>query len=454
MLHALMDRDKWSLCLGDEVLVQHSQDQPFVTMIRLEKRYSANRGSVKTTVEETDRVPLTEAEPLPGAEEAGARGGAVLFRGDGHSLRMEFRPCPGGVRCSFGGEPGWTYQFSFQAAAGEAVFGGGEQYRQLNLRGERVVNFVSEHIKASTILQKTVLPRSIYREKPHSHIGSFAPMPVFVTDRGRLFLFRTDRDGASQFGDRHYKFRFDGCPEEMVLLRDDSYEQLARLLVLGVDLEGLRFSETDLFFLASAACVTANAFLIKRAQTRRNVHTDMISYYNNLVVLVLFTVFTLARGDLGRLEEPGAGFWALAALGGLAQTGIYFFYYRNLRCSEVNLTDTGLVLLLALPGDLENGRLDSSRVRGFLLPAGVPVELHPLVLHFAPCRIRAEGFRCLVLLERGTNAPLAGGVRPDAAGEEALLWMRNKWMLCHPDSPQAAKGAYVGITGENLRLQI
>lgn len=124
------------------------------------------------------------------------------------------------------------------------------------------------------------------------------------------------------------------------------------------------------------------------------------------------------------------------------------------KCSEVNLTDTGLVLLLALPGDLENGRLDSSRVRGFLLPAGVPVELHPLVLHFAPCRIRAEGFRCLVLLERGTNAPLEGGVRPDAAGEEALLWMRNKWMLCHPDSPQAAKGAYVGITGENLRLQI
>ena len=78
MLHALMDRDKWSLCLGDEVLVQHSQDQPFVTMIRLEKRYSANRGSVKTTVEETDRVPLTEAEPLPGAEEAGARGGTII----------------------------------------------------------------------------------------------------------------------------------------------------------------------------------------------------------------------------------------------------------------------------------------------------------------------------------------------------------------------------------------
>ena len=53
-------------------------------------------------------------------------------------------------------------------------------------------------------------------------------------------------------------------------------------------------------------------------------------------------------------------------------------------------------------------------------------------------------------------------VGPDAAsaptaaaeGEEALLWMQNKWLLCHPDSPQAQKGAFVGIRGENLRLEI
>ena len=93
-------------------------------------------------------------------------------------------------------------------------------------------------------------------------------------------------------------------------------------------------------------------------------------------------------------------------------------------------------------------------IKGFYLPAGVPVEIHPLVLHFAPCRVRQEGFRCLVVLEQGTNQPLAGGVHPDAPGEEALLWMTNKWMVCHPDSPQAAKGAHVGIRGENLQLRL
>lgn len=36
--------------------------------------------------------------------------------------------------------------------------------------------------------------------------------------------------------------------------------------------------------------------------------------------------------------------------------------------------------------------------------------------------------------------------------EGALLWARNKWLLAHPDSPEAAAGAFVGLTGENLRL--
>lgn len=122
------------------------------------------------------------------------------------------------------------------------------------------------------------------------------------------------------------------------------------------------------------------------------------------------------------------------------------------RCSEVNFTDTGLVLLLALPGQLRDGELDAADIVGFHLPPGVLIELHPLVLHFAPCRMAEAGFfRCLVVLERGTNAPLEA-VDTAAPGEEKLLWMRNKWMTCHPDSPQAQKGAFQGIRGENIVL--
>ena len=123
------------------------------------------------------------------------------------------------------------------------------------------------------------------------------------------------------------------------------------------------------------------------------------------------------------------------------------------KCSEVNFSTTGLVLLLALPEDIRLGRLSSGSVVGFYLPPMTAVEIFPLVLHFAPCRISDKGFDCLVVLTRGTNEPLEL-VDPAADGERGMLWMRNKWLLCHPDSPQAAKGAYVGIDGENTELNI
>ena len=123
------------------------------------------------------------------------------------------------------------------------------------------------------------------------------------------------------------------------------------------------------------------------------------------------------------------------------------------KCSEVNYSTTGLVLLLALPSDLKDRTLDAKDVKGFYLPPETLVEIHPRVLHFAPCRVSDDGFRCLVVLERGVNSPidLPGA---DAEGEDKLLWMRGKWMLCHPDSPQAEKGAFVGIDGENWDLRI
>ncbi|MBQ3481214.1 MAG: DMT family transporter [Oscillospiraceae bacterium] len=118
------------------------------------------------------------------------------------------------------------------------------------------------------------------------------------------------------------------------------------LLVLGVDFGGMRFNLSDLFFILSAACVTANAFIIKAAQERYHEDADMISYYNNAVVLLLFGASAALSGDL-RLPSADTirGFWPLVLLGGLAQTGIYFFYYRNLRRHEVWIVKLYLLLM-------------------------------------------------------------------------------------------------------------
>lgn len=123
------------------------------------------------------------------------------------------------------------------------------------------------------------------------------------------------------------------------------------------------------------------------------------------------------------------------------------------KCSEVNCTSTGCVLLLALQSDMRGAALDSSSAVGFYLPPETVAEVYPMTLHFAPCRTSPGGFNCLVMLERGVNSPLPN-VDVSAPGEQAMLWMRGKWLICHPDSPQAGKGAHVGISGENIELSI
>ena len=210
------------LCLGDTEMLSHSPARPFAAALRREKSYQTDRGTVKETVRETARVPLRELR-----EEAD---GSLLLTGEGHALRLRVREIEGGAEIVLEGEQGWAYEFCLPAGPGEAVFGGGEQYRQVNLRGETVVNFVSEHIKANTIIEKALLPRALYREKPHSAIGSYAPMPVFVTDRGRMIAFDTAADGISELGAPDLRFTFDACPAALRLWKAASYASLGRLL--------------------------------------------------------------------------------------------------------------------------------------------------------------------------------------------------------------------------------
>ncbi len=223
MFTTRLERNGWTFSLGAETLLAATAERPFATALLREKTYTANRGTVKTEVRETARIPLTVLHTR--------HDGTLVISGGGHELRATPRQVSGGVEFTLCGESGWAYEFCLPAEKNEAVFGGGEQYRKVNLRGEKVVNFVSEHIKASTIIQKALLPRALYREKKHSEIGSYSPMPIFVTDRRRLIFFDTSADGCSDFSFPDcFRFQFDACPERMLLLRAAGYRGLAELL--------------------------------------------------------------------------------------------------------------------------------------------------------------------------------------------------------------------------------
>ena len=121
------------------------------------------------------------------------------------------------------------------------------------------------------------------------------------------------------------------------------------------------------------------------------------------------------------------------------------------RSSEINMGATDFILLLAKREDIVDYKLDSSKVKAFLVPAGVMVEVYATALHYAPCQAHKDsGFQVLVGLPKGTNV---GKPEYTAANQEdKLLTATNKWLLAHADSSEAKNGAWIGITGENIDI--
>lgn len=114
--------------------------------------------------------------------------------------------------------------------------------------------------------------------------------------------------------------------------------------------------------------------------------------------------------------------------------------------SEVNIAVTDLVLILGRRQDIGvDGKLSSSQMKAFYLPAGTAVEVYATTLHFCPCQASDEGFGCVVGLPVGTNLPL------EVPSADPLLFRRNKWLIAHEKNEGLiARGAVPGITGENI----
>ena len=116
------------------------------------------------------------------------------------------------------------------------------------------------------------------------------------------------------------------------------------------------------------------------------------------------------------------------------------------KSSELVGAATDLVLIVGRLQDVSDGHWDARRAAFVHVPAGSFVELYATTLHLAPCRVSPAPFCAVIVLPRGTNTPLA-------AGPDGRLWMRNKWLLAHPEGPAAARGAWIGVDGPNWDIR-
>lgn len=121
------------------------------------------------------------------------------------------------------------------------------------------------------------------------------------------------------------------------------------------------------------------------------------------------------------------------------------------RSSEINIAAKDLILLIGMQQDMEEDyTYDTSKVEAFLLPAGTAIEVYATTLHYAPCDATEVGFQCVVVLPKDTNLDLVK--KPNAKGEDALLFARNKWLVAHEESGLDKDGAFIGLKGDNLTV--
>lgn len=117
--------------------------------------------------------------------------------------------------------------------------------------------------------------------------------------------------------------------------------------------------------------------------------------------------------------------------------------------SEVIVAVTEVVLILGRSEDIVDLNWKSSMAECFYLQAGTVLEIFSNTLHLAPCRTNKDPFCTIIILPEGTNKPLEDSER----SLDPTYFMKNKWLICHSESPAVARGGIVGISGKNIQIQ-
>lgn len=115
------------------------------------------------------------------------------------------------------------------------------------------------------------------------------------------------------------------------------------------------------------------------------------------------------------------------------------------RTSELNLAVSDMLLLLGKVQDISaQMQYDPRALEAFLIERGTLVELYATTLHYAPCHVEDDGFRCVVVLPAGTNMEVT--CHDMKSEEDRMLFAKNKWLFAHPAA--ALEHAYIGLSEE------
>ena len=215
--------DTAALYFGDRKVFEHTSANPFLTAVEGKIAYRSSHGNFKISEKIRKRTLFALVES--------ADDKLTFATADGKKVVVTFAEEFGGVTIRLQPNSDFVTELRFAAQAGEGIFGGGEQFRQLNMKGEKIVNFVSEHIVIPLVVQKTIFGFLPYKEKPHSYIETYSPMSTYTSSEKYALRFDTSCYGVADFTRSDVSvFRFEKCPTQVFYTAGKDFRTVSKSL--------------------------------------------------------------------------------------------------------------------------------------------------------------------------------------------------------------------------------
>jgi alpha-glucosidase len=210
-------------------LFEHSKETPFITVGYKMLKYKSSHGSFKVMPKGKNAL-LALTDYI-------INGNNITFNNENISIKIVLEEKNEGLYFNMQSKGHFeNVAFRFIAYKDECIFGGGEQYRKLNLKKEKVINFVSEHIKIKPIVEKTLLKNfKKYRIREHSEIHTYSPMSTFVSSK--LYAIRIDVDsyGEQDFTKPDFStFTYWELPRSIAIFNSDSFKGISEKLAMDI----------------------------------------------------------------------------------------------------------------------------------------------------------------------------------------------------------------------------
>ena len=220
--------DKKVFLYNDKKIFLHSKSQPFIEILNEKLEFKSSRGSCEV------KQKLIPQRTLPEFDYLQINDGYQLTFSNGlEKITVFAKENENGFSLFPTSENKFDrIIFNFFGDEKEEIFGGGEQFRQLNMKGEKIKNLVSEHIVVKPIIQKTIGLGKIfgkeYKPKKHSEIKTYAPMSTYFSSNHYAIKIDVSSYGEADFSNKNVnKFSYSELPKSINYIFGETYKDIS-----------------------------------------------------------------------------------------------------------------------------------------------------------------------------------------------------------------------------------